>query len=283
MAIKCDYAPCSTELSDTTIKNFILDSVNENYAGFYCSNEHAGYDIIKSVFSNPSTFITNAVNELGLNINGAAAQAAPNFNNEPVAAPIPEAIDADLDLITNVNQQAAQGGNLPNTVPMAVVANEQLVKETANKLNADMASLIQNIMTVSSTNSFPLGKNVVPDSYVADGVVLERMIYSIYSIDPSFTFNVVYEKNFISFMFADDMYNFKITELDKVFNDVQLTATSLYKKIESIIKDVNGIVDIPAAPITEEPLVDDEIDDLQLDGNLIGPAETTIQDFENKF
>lgn len=265
--IKCDYAPCGKELTDTTIKNFILDSVNENYAGYYCSHEHAGIDIIKSVFPNPSTFVVKAIAELNLSVDGvtvnAGAQEAGNFNNGPAAVQAQPAVDADLDLITNVNQQVANG-TMGATVPMAVIANEQLIKEASVKLNANMASLIDNMMTVSSTGMFPLGKNSMPDSYQSDGVVLERMIYSVYSVDPSFTFNVVYEKSFISFMFADDGYNFKLTELDKVFTDVQLTASSLYTKIESIIKMINNIPDAPAAPVVEdEPLLAETTDEIE--------------------
>lgn len=262
--IKCDYAPCKAELSETTIKNFILDSVNENFSGFYCSHEHAGFDIIKNVFSDSNAFMTKAINELGLNnvpantiVGEQALPNVPNFNPEPAPAG-----DLDLDLITNVNQQVANGGAMANVVAMQPVQNEQLIKEDINKLNQNMDSLIEKILTISSTGEYGLGKNVVPDAFMYKGVLVERYIFSLYSISPSFTFNITYSPEFVSFVFSNDSYNFKIVELNKIFDDKQLSANSLYTRIVSIIKDANGIVDTVDVAADIEPEPDFEIEEI---------------------
>lgn len=248
--IKCDYAPCNIELSDTNIKNFILDSVNENFSGFYCSHEHAGFDIIKNIFSNPAAFLAKATQELNINI-----PANTNVDSENT---IPEnainSVDLDLDLVTNVNNQIANG-NLAPAVTMQPILNESVVKDKISKLNINMTNLVENILNVSSTSQFPLGKNVVPDAFMQDGVLVERYTFSLYSISPSFTFNITYSPEFMSLVFANDSYNFKIVELDKIFSDIPLTASSLYTKIESIIKDANGIID-QEVPVIEEPNID---------------------------
>lgn len=251
--IKCDYAPCNIELSDTNIKNFILDSVNENFSGFYCSHDHAGFDIIKNVFSNPSAFLAKATQEL--NINVPANANANSENTATIVSPqnqnniIP--VDLDLDLVTNVNNQIANG-NIAPAVIMQPILNESDVKDKISKLNVNMTNLVESILNVSSTSEFPLGKNVVPDAFMQDGVLVERYTFSLYSISPSFTFNITYSPEFMSLVFANDSYNFKIVELDKIFSDIPLTASSLYTKIQSIIKDANGIVDQEVLVI-EEP------------------------------
>jgi hypothetical protein len=260
--IKCDYAPCKMELSETTIKNFILDSVNENFSGFYCSHEHAGFDIIKNVFSDSNAFMTKAITELGLNTDAAVA-------NTITAGPViltpnivPENIpvgDLDLDLITNVNQQVNNGGAMTDVVAMQPVQNEQIIKEDISKLNENMNSLIEKILTISSTGEYGLGKNVVPDAFMYKGVLVERYIFSLYSISPSFTFNITYSPEFVSFVFSNDSYNFKIVELNKIFDDKELSANSLYTRIVSIIKDANNIVDTVNVVIDVEPEPDFEM------------------------
>lgn len=254
MAIKCNYSSCNVELTEENIKNFLLDSIGENYSGFYCSDEHFGFDVIKNIFPNSSSFVEKAIAQLNLTVNGqtpiveAAVPTELATGNQltqqtPQATP---AIDSDLDLINQANDGVGNGVVTPAVIATVPVVDESNVLQQCMKLNSDMANLVQSLVQVASNSKYPLGLNPMEDSYNYKGITVPRTMYSFYVVDPSFTFNLVYSPEFVSLIFANDSYNFTIKEMDKLFQDVAVTATSLQKKIEAIINQETGNTQLQA-------------------------------------